>query len=82
MYWLTEKGPKAAELAYRGTPPFRYEGEVRGNSAINDIYFFSGIKIAVNLGNILKKRLKKIGMEIYYIFDFNFNSIIRDVTSC
>ena len=51
----TEKGPKSAELAYRGTTPFLYEGEVRGNSAINDSYFFSGIKISRKLGNIWKK---------------------------
>ena len=51
----TEKGPKSAELAYRGTTPFLYEGEVRGNSSINDIYFFSGIKISTKLSNIWKK---------------------------
>lgn len=51
----TEKGPKSAELAYRGTAPFQYEGEVRGNAAINDIYFFSGIKISTKLGHIRKK---------------------------
>ena len=48
----TEKGPKAAELAYRGPSPFLYEGEVRGNSGINDIYFFSGLKVSVRLGTI------------------------------
>jgi hypothetical protein len=51
----TEKGPKAAELAYRGAPPFLYEGGMRGNSGINDTYFFSGIKLAMNLENIRKK---------------------------
>lgn len=51
----TERGSKSAELAYRGAPPFLYEGEVRGNSAINDTYFFSGIKISTKLSAFLKK---------------------------
>ena len=51
-----EKGPKSAELAYRGPPPFLYEGEARGNPSVNDIYFFSGIKIATNLSNFGKGR--------------------------
>ena len=45
-------GPKSAELAYRGPSPFRLEGIGRGNSSINDVYFFSGIKITTNLGEI------------------------------
>jgi len=51
-----EKGPKSAELAYRGPPPFLYEGEARGNSAINDSYFFSGIKISRKLRQISNNR--------------------------
>ena len=47
----TEKGSKSAELAYRGKGPFLYEGEKRGNSSINDIYFFTGIKITTDLWN-------------------------------
>lgn len=51
-----EKGSESAELAYRGTVPFTHEGKRRGNSSINDVYFFSGIKIATNLSNIWKKQ--------------------------
>ena len=50
-----EKGAKSAELSYRGTTPFLYEGEVRGNPSINDTYFFTGIKISTNLHNIVKR---------------------------
>jgi len=49
------KGPKSAELAYRGPSPFRLEGIGRGNSSINDVYFFSGVKLAVKLREIWKE---------------------------
>ncbi len=43
-------GPKAAELAYRRNVPFMEEGEVRGNEKVKDIYFFTGIKLAIRIG--------------------------------
>jgi len=44
------KGLKAAELSYRKQGvPFREEGQVRGNSKIKDMYFFTGIKLGLNL---------------------------------
>lgn len=44
------KGPKAAELSYRGKNPLsQVDGLQRGNSKINDSYFFTGIKLGINL---------------------------------
>jgi len=44
------KGNKAVELAYRKEGvPFSETGEPRGNSSVRDSYFFSGVKLAVNL---------------------------------
>ena len=50
-----EKGSESAAFSYRGTKPFLYEGQVRGNSSINDSYFFAGIKISTKIGDIKKK---------------------------
>ncbi len=50
-----EKGPKAAELSYRGTIPFAHEGKRRGNSSQKDMYFFTGVKIATSLSNIFSR---------------------------
>ena len=48
------KGLKSAEMSYRRKNiPFQEEGEVRGNSTVKDIYFFSVFKIATKIG---KKR--------------------------
>jgi hypothetical protein len=45
-----EKGPKSAELSYRKQGvPFQEEGQARGNPKIKDSYFFSGIKLGLNL---------------------------------
>jgi hypothetical protein len=52
---VAEKGPKSAELAYRGAPPFVYVGEMRGNRSVNDVYFFNGVKISRSLGNLWKR---------------------------
>ena len=38
-----EKGAEAASLAYRGSQPFLYENQARGNSNTKDSYFFIGI---------------------------------------
>lgn len=49
-----ERGPKAAELSYRGSRPF--PGPVqRGNPAIKDIYYFGGIKFTTSLSNLLNR---------------------------
>ncbi|MEO8765449.1 MAG: DUF6089 family protein [Ginsengibacter sp.] len=50
-----ERGPKAAQLSYRGSLPFQYVGEMRGNSSVDDIYFFSGIKVSRNIGTFKKR---------------------------
>lgn len=50
----TEKGSKAAELSYRGSTPLT-PANVRGNPALKDLYFFSGIKIATSLRNLFGK---------------------------
>lgn len=42
------KGPTAAELAYRG-PGTIQDGNIRGSSKAKDYYFFTGMKIAINL---------------------------------
>lgn len=50
-----EKGPKAAELAYRGTvSSLQVDGHKRGNPSVNDVYFFAGIKIGTSLSNIFR----------------------------
>ena len=49
-----ERGPKAAELSYRGSRPF--PGPVqRGNPAIKDIYYFGGIKLSTSLSNLFNR---------------------------
>ena len=51
-----EKGPKAAALSYRGNRPNGPSVNAkRGNPAIKDSYFFSGVKVATSLENIFKK---------------------------
>lgn len=48
---LAAKGPKAVELAYRGKAAFHQSvGDQRGNPAVNDWYFFNGIKLLIHLG--------------------------------
>lgn len=50
-----EKGPKAAELSYRGSTSF--PGPVqRGNPATKDIYYFGGIKLSTSLSNLFGKK--------------------------
>lgn len=54
---IVEKGLKAAEFAYRKVGvPFSELGEKRGNSDKNDVYFFSGLKLAVHLAPSKKKK--------------------------
>lgn len=49
------KGPKAAELSYRAKNPLsQVDGLQRGNSKINDSYFFTGIKLGINLTQLNK----------------------------
>ncbi|MBS1741583.1 MAG: hypothetical protein JST81_01000 [Bacteroidetes bacterium] len=45
------RGETAAQLSYRKREPFMEEGEKRGNSSRRDSYFFSGIKLAIPIGN-------------------------------
>lgn len=45
----TRKGPKAEELAYRKKTPFSEEGFPRGNSEVKDYFFFTGLKLTLNL---------------------------------
>ena len=45
-----QRGATAAELAYRKSIPFMEDGEARGNKKVRDMYFFSGLKVAVKLG--------------------------------
>jgi Domain of unknown function (DUF6089) len=49
------KGETSAELSYRGTAPINYAANIRGNPAIKDFYYFSGIKIGTNLKNIFRR---------------------------
>ncbi|MEO8860115.1 MAG: DUF6089 family protein [Ginsengibacter sp.] len=49
------KGLKSAELSYRGAAPILYGRNIRGNPAIKDFYYFSGIKITTNLKNLFKR---------------------------
>lgn len=49
------KGETAAELSYRKQGiPFTEEGEARGNPKVKDLYFFNGVKLAINLNNASK----------------------------
>lgn len=48
---LLNRGPKSAEMSYRRTTPSSaIEGVIRGNSNSNDQYYFTGIKLIMNLG--------------------------------
>ena len=48
---LAARGPKAVELADRAKPPFAQgNGGQRGNSNVNDWYFFNGIKLLFYFG--------------------------------
>ena len=48
---LAGRGPKAVELAYRGTkPPTAPVGGKRGNPEAKDWYYMTGLKIIVKLG--------------------------------
>jgi len=49
-----ERGAKAAELSYRGSTPLTGPSQ-RGNPAVKDIYFFSGIKLSTSLSNLFGK---------------------------
>jgi hypothetical protein len=53
---LANKGEKSVELAYRPPPgvdrDYPKEGARRGNPEINDGYFFTGIKLVINLGKV------------------------------
>jgi hypothetical protein len=48
---LTERGPEAVELAYRGSGPYPNGGSIRGNSGKNDIYYVFGIKLIYSFAN-------------------------------
>jgi len=41
---------EAAAMSYRKQSPFMEEGEARGNSKVKDMYFLTGIKLAVPIG--------------------------------
>jgi hypothetical protein len=48
---MTNRRPKAAELAYRQTgAPFPNEGDIRGNPKVKDLYFITGLKLLIRLG--------------------------------
>lgn len=50
-----ERGDVAATLSYRKQGvPFMEEGEARGNSKVKDSYFFSSIKLAINIDGFKK----------------------------
>lgn len=49
---LAAKGPKAVELAFKSKVPV-VPGDIRGNSNVNDWYFFSGVKLVMRLGKEL-----------------------------
>ena len=53
---LTDKGPVAVEMAYRGDEikngaPYPAGGSLRGNSKYNDWYYFSGIRVSISFGD-------------------------------
>jgi hypothetical protein len=49
---LAARGPKAVELSNRSPHP-RGAGATRGNSNVNDWYFFNGIKLSIRFGKEL-----------------------------
>lgn len=50
-----QRGDVAAQLSYRKQGiPFTEEGEARGNSRVKDLYFFSSVKLAINLNRFSK----------------------------
>jgi Domain of unknown function (DUF6089) len=55
-----EKGPKSVEMSYRRvTTPFNELGEARGNPKVKDLYYFSSIKLAFKLGELVGSKKKK-----------------------
>ncbi|HSZ85204.1 MAG TPA: DUF6089 family protein [Puia sp.] len=53
---LSDKGPVAVEMAYRGNEikngaPYPAGGTLRGNSKYNDWYYFSGIRVSISFGD-------------------------------
>ena len=45
---LAARGPKSVEMAFRSFHPM-FEGDIRGNSEVNDWYYFHGIKLVMHL---------------------------------
>ena len=53
---LTNRGPKAVELAYRGNElkngaPYPPAGQIRGGAKNKDLYYFTGLTMSFRLGN-------------------------------
>lgn len=53
---LTNRGPKAVELAFRGgelksRPPYPPDGTLRGNSSKKDLYYFAGTTLTFKFGS-------------------------------
>lgn len=61
---LTERGPKAVELAYRGgelkngDPNYPAAGTIRGNPKNKDMYYFSTLTLSYRLSSLLGERAR------------------------
>ncbi|HLK30318.1 MAG TPA: DUF6089 family protein [Puia sp.] len=65
---LNAKGPKAVEMAYRGdevkggNPNYPAAGTVRGNPNHKDWYYFSGIRVSIELNTLANKKIDRKGV--------------------